>query len=213
MKRCSHCHTEKEPSAFCNDARTKDGLSSWCLQCHRQYNKARRVKNSAEIRRVCEGQELDPTQTKNCSKCQETKPHDQFNKKFTINGVRPTSRCRQCNMKTSAEHTKNNYSKKMQDNKDRYWRQRAWMDSLKDKPCMDCGKSYPPECMDFDHRDPTIKVERLSELSRKLASPVVILAEVAKCDLICANCHRIRTKKQLRALDNKWSNLAVQKVG
>jgi hypothetical protein len=64
---------------------------------------------------------------------------------------------------------------------------------LKRKPCMDCGGIFPPECMDFDHRDPSDKVQGVSRLVFRRYSRDRILAEIAKCDLICANCHRIRT--------------------
>lgn len=28
---------------------------------------------------------------------------------------------------------------------------REWFNTLKKNPCKDCGKQYPPECIDFDH--------------------------------------------------------------
>src|SRR5688572_24069191 len=30
-------------------------------------------------------------------------------------------------------------------------RRRAFMNAIKDRPCADCGGSFPPYCMDFDH--------------------------------------------------------------
>lgn len=57
---------------------------------------------------------------------------------------------------------------------------------------MDCGGTFPPECMDFDYRDGTTKKYKVSMMVSLL--PEVIDVEVAKCDLVCANCHRIRTK-------------------
>lgn len=61
---------------------------------------------------------------------------------------------------------------------------------LKNKPCKDCGLEFPPECMDFDHREPENKLAAVSQLHNKQE----IIAEVAKCDLVCSNCHRTRTK-------------------
>ncbi len=58
-------------------------------------------------------------------------------------------------------------------------------------PCMDCKGSFPPVCMDFDHRDPSTKSFALSR-ARGFDLEAVKL-ELAKCDLICSNCHRIRT--------------------
>jgi hypothetical protein len=70
---------------------------------------------------------------------------------------------------------------------------RNFVDNLKRNPCMDCGGSFPPECMDFNHRDPSTKIGGVAKLSSAGGSMAVLLAEIAKCDLVCANCHRIRT--------------------
>ena len=57
---------------------------------------------------------------------------------------------------------------------------------------MDCGGSFPPVCMDFDHRDGSTKVNSIAHWS--LSDLPGLMAEVAKCDLVCANCHRLRTE-------------------
>ncbi len=65
---------------------------------------------------------------------------------------------------------------------------------LKANPCSDCGGRFPPEAMDFDH----VRGEKHFNLARTRGQPdEVILAEIAKCDLVCANCHRVRTRKRL----------------
>jgi hypothetical protein len=69
------------------------------------------------------------------------------------------------------------------------------LNTFKDKPCMDCGGSFPPECMDFDHRPGEVKVLQVSLMARYNLDKM--LAEIAKCDLICSNCHRIRTKNRI----------------
>ena len=66
---------------------------------------------------------------------------------------------------------------------------------LREVPCVDCGESFPPYMMDFDHRDPTTKVGNVTWMAGKAASRRV-LAEAAKCDIVCANCHRLRTIKR-----------------
>jgi hypothetical protein len=47
-------------------------------------------------------------------------------------------------------------------------------------------------CMDFDHRDPSTKRKQVTAM---IASHgwTSIMAEVDKCDIVCANCHRLRT--------------------
>jgi hypothetical protein len=46
--------------------------------------------------------------------------------------------------------------------------------------------------MDFDHRDPSEKLSGVTRMIGRSGTPR-ILAEVAKCDIVCANCHRTRT--------------------
>ena len=62
--------------------------------------------------------------------------------------------------------------------------------AAKEVPCADCGISYPSYIMDFDHRgDKTFSIGS----SRTRVSAARLLAEIAKCDVVCANCHRART--------------------
>lgn len=63
------------------------------------------------------------------------------------------------------------------------------------QPCADCGRDFPYYVMDFDHHDPSTKVADVSQLVKKMVSWPKVEAEIAKCDLVCANCHRLRTYK------------------
>lgn len=65
--------------------------------------------------------------------------------------------------------------------------------SLKDVPCADCGQRYSSEVMDFDHV-PGRGGKIGSVGSRK--SLTAILEEARKCDVVCANCHRLRTRRR-----------------
>jgi 5-methylcytosine-specific restriction endonuclease McrA len=66
--------------------------------------------------------------------------------------------------------------------------QKAIREAKLDKPCMDCGNIFPPCAMDFDH------VHGKKKFNVGLAKNLRQLAEeIAKCELVCANCHRIRT--------------------
>lgn len=64
---------------------------------------------------------------------------------------------------------------------------------LKSNPCKDCGRSFPPCVMDFDHRNPALKTDEVSRMVKRMVAWDLVLAEVAKCDLVCACCHRLRT--------------------
>ncbi len=71
---------------------------------------------------------------------------------------------------------------------------REWVNHFKeDLPCGDCGRYLPPYVMDFDHRSGETKIGNISRLIGDGRSLTVIQTEIDKCDLVCANCHRIRT--------------------
>lgn len=61
--------------------------------------------------------------------------------------------------------------------------------------CADCGYSKHAAAMEFDHRPGTAKLfnigEKMGAYSRQ-----VLWEEIAKCDVVCANCHAIRTAER-----------------
>lgn len=67
-----------------------------------------------------------------------------------------------------------------------------YIQDLKSKtPCLDCKISYPYYVMDFDHvrgRKHKNVMELIPTLSKKK-----IDEEIAKCEIVCSNCHRERT--------------------
>lgn len=75
-------------------------------------------------------------------------------------------------------------------------RRRAAIGALKLDPCLDCGVSYPPHVMEFDH----ISDDKIMNVSKMLGRKKIedVLAEIAKCELVCANCHRHRTWTRLQ---------------
>jgi hypothetical protein len=66
----------------------------------------------------------------------------------------------------------------------------------KNVPCIDCKVSYPWMVMDFDHRPGETKVAEVSKLATS-ASVQKIRDEIAKCDVVCSNCHRLRTFQRI----------------
>lgn len=61
-------------------------------------------------------------------------------------------------------------------------------------PCTDCGKKFHYCQMDFDHVEgkdfPITRITSSALPVRRL------LEELAKCEVVCANCHRMRTFKR-----------------
>ena len=66
---------------------------------------------------------------------------------------------------------------------------RKWWDEIKaTKQCERCGES-DPDCIQFHHRDPNEKDVTLSNAVGQGWPKERLLAELAKCDPLCANCH------------------------
>ena len=62
--------------------------------------------------------------------------------------------------------------------------------------CVDCGFADHPAALDLDH----VRGEKAMDLSRaRLSSWVVFIEELEKCDVRCANCHRIVTAERREA--------------
>lgn len=74
----------------------------------------------------------------------------------------------------------------------------ARLNELKGQPCADCGICYLPYVMDFDHVHGD-KIEEVCNLRRRLVRWERIIAEIEKCEVVCANCHRTRTYLRLHA--------------
>lgn len=71
---------------------------------------------------------------------------------------------------------------------------REWYESYKvANPCTDCGLYYPAECMDFDHITGD-KQFTVSQMITRCYGKEAIDAEISKCQLVCSNCHRTRTR-------------------
>lgn len=67
---------------------------------------------------------------------------------------------------------------------------RAWVNGLKlERGCQRCGE-HDPRVLDYHHRDPRGKLGKVSRAIKDRWSRARIRAEIRKCDLLCANCHR-----------------------
>jgi hypothetical protein len=91
-------------------------------------------------------------------------------------------------------------------------RQAATLEYLRDlrrRPCQDCGGTFPPWVMDFDHRDPREKKFSIAAGKVLLKPRATLLEEIAKCDIVCANCHALRTYEWVRANKATLSWFAV----
>ncbi|MFF6781445.1 hypothetical protein [Streptomyces sp. NPDC012510] len=130
---------------------------------------------------------------KHCTKCCTDKPLEEFPHDRSVAGARRAN-CKPC---ASSEVRK--YYHESGGREKQHARRKALiaerytkLDALKDVPCADCGGRFPRVCMDFDHVRGE-KIESISRMIRMSYSWENILAEIAKCEVVCSNCHRIRT--------------------
>lgn len=133
---------------------------------------------------------------KHCNKCNEDKPLSGFSKlKAAKDGLnyycKPCQRAanRACWIPYYKKERKRLLKKQVLKIKERT----QLLAKLKDKPCADCGNKFPFYSMDFDH------VRGKKEFAVSSAGNLKwsrILKEIAKCDVVCANCHRARTYKR-----------------
>jgi hypothetical protein len=83
-----------------------------------------------------------------------------------------------------------------------------WFEEYKSRlVCERCGFDNPV-CLDFHHKNPNNKIRNVCVMSRKGWSIKKILEEIAKCEVLCANCHRIRHYELWIA--NKKENTGVK---
>lgn len=96
------------------------------------------------------------------------------------------------------KHYDNNKEQYIRRNQEATRKRLYFMRQVKDVPCMDCNERYPHYVMDFDHRDPAVKLGNVSRMAR--ISWKKLKEEITKCDVVCANCHRERTRGKPKPL-------------
>ena len=141
-----------------------------------------------------------------CKQCNESKPLERFHKdKARKNGFYPNCKdCEAIRRKIKYESNKE-YELGVQkiyrdSNKDKIYEKRDLrrdvnqikiFNYFKDHPCVICGES-DPIILDFDHLNN--KHKNISDM--KYQSWKTIEKEIAKCQVLCSNCHRRKTAKQ-----------------
>ena len=136
--------------------------------------------------------------TKWCRKCESIKPLTEFGINTSRKDGR-TSACRACrrqyqnqwyaeNKHLHRERVKANYQRAIRKTRKYVW------DYLTTHPCVDCGES-DPVVLEFDHRG-----DKEFNIGSALVTAISVdrlAAEVAKCDVRCANCHRRKSSESL----------------
>ncbi|HVD37866.1 MAG TPA: hypothetical protein VNC15_03425 [Solirubrobacterales bacterium] len=131
-----------------------------------------------------------------CSRCKTEKPDADFAWRRRKRGQKDTY-CRPCRAAYKQEHyqaNKQRYIAAAARRKKALLRERFifLMDYFRDHPCVDCGET-DPVVLEFDHlRDKKVSISEGVQ-GRRWQD---VLDEIAKCEVVCANCHRRRTAKR-----------------
>lgn len=127
-------------------------------------------------------------EAKTCSKCGCTKPFVEFSRR----GRGYQSHCKHCASTYVRQHYRNNRKYYLEKNRLKQERLTEIIRAAKSRPCADCGQVYPYYVMDFDH---IAEEGKVAEISRLIHSRSIrrVSQEIAKCEVVCANCHRLRT--------------------
>lgn len=130
--------------------------------------------------------------TKNCCLCKQDLPVSRFKKnKSRKDGLQ--SQCSECHAKYRREHYQKNRQKYLDKSHDRRLQYRKqYHDWLRQQKCVDCGID-DIRVLELDHqRDKEFNVSQKAGI----LSWESLKKEIDKCEVVCANCHRIRTAEQ-----------------
>ena len=132
---------------------------------------------------------------KECPRCHTSKPEENFPWRDKAH-TRKQSYCRACQNEAWAEwygQTRNGERHRALvavRRRRRILHHQKLVNDRKTQPCSDCGQVFPPYVMDFDHIG-----DKTGEISRFVyqVGTKRLIEELKKCEVVCANCHRVRT--------------------
>jgi len=134
-----------------------------------------------------------------CINCQEEKPLSAFNKSAKSKDGKYI-KCRDCQRDYQKQYYIKNrqralelQGKKRKRTKDR--NQEFVYKILSNSNCVDCGCG-DFRVLEFDHLPEHEKKHNISNILHHGYSLEVIKEEISKCEVVCANCHRIRTHER-----------------
>jgi hypothetical protein len=112
-------------------------------------------------------------------------------------------KCRGCSSDHYEVHKPQYLSRVRVSNEARRQRAYLWLwGYLLEHPCVDCGEG-DPVVLDFDHVR-GVKIGDVKRMATQARSLTMITAEVEKCDVRCANCHRRKTAREQASRFWRW---------
>lgn len=133
---------------------------------------------------------LDAFDLKICARCDGMRLRSEFYRsRSRPDGLHPY--CKPCQDAVVREHHARRGTDGQERRRGRQEAARALVDEAKDRPCADCGGTWPARVMHLHHVEPTTKRGGVSTMVSR-ATRAAIEVEIAKCIVLCANCHAIR---------------------
>jgi len=234
-KTCSKCHQEKTLKEFYKDSRAKDGRRSRCISCisiERYPSKRRYPHKAVNGKKICLKCGLEKLleefakdarrkhgRGSRCKTCinLETRhpdPSKQLYKAVVIDGKK---KCKECGSKkdlkefikdTKSINGRSNTCKICKSNKDKakHAEFSKKVTVFLGGKCAICGLETDHfEVYECHHENPTEKDYKISSLLCKDWDSIVV-PELRKCILLCANCHKSLTSKIARSKTNRSSS-------
>jgi hypothetical protein len=221
-KECTKCHKTRPAKDFNASRVSTSGLQPWCCDCRATAERAR-MSFSREHREGQQCVRCGYNEHWEALDMAHFSRNDKFispktglkvhfsalsltNMKKEAAKVRPL--CKNCHRLETAEESKKEMQKSDPDKqpenilalnraaKKRSYKKCAYINAekLRRDHCLECKKPVTQQtaiCFDFDHRNPQEKIKDVSSLAD--SSLTKIDAEMAKCDLLCAICHFLKS--------------------
>ena len=165
-KPCTKCGQTLPLESFCRNRKAPDGRNWWCRDCAKEWRAANRDKMKIYQERYL------------------AKPEAREKLKASRRAYRQRPDIRPKNLESLRRRKR--YLRENHPNAQR-------LIAVKSQPCVDCGNAHPPQIMEMDH----VRGERkfslnLQQVVRPFCTAEVFEAELAKCEVRCPTCHRLR---------------------
>jgi hypothetical protein len=130
------------------------------------------------------------TVSKMCAVCKKDLPFDRFHR-LGRNGHQ--AYCKDCRRLRDATLYRKNVQRIVAQKRALQAKRREWHWKMKEgQPCSDCGGSFHPVAMQWDHPEGSEKKGNVATMLQRV-SRRRFLEELEKCELVCANCHAVRS--------------------
>jgi hypothetical protein len=169
-KKCSKCGEVKSILEYRWKGYGK--IESFCNVCHNKKKTERDNRNRVYSESYKQRMKDQETQTRTCHVCKETKPMEQYKRG-------EGNLCKQCSAKR--DHKREDI---------RSLKNKLLINEIKKQGCIICGYNKCMSALDWHHINPSNKHKDISSSMITRRSMSRVLDEIAKCVLLCANCHR-----------------------